>query len=210
MTVGGPFASQSAVCYLGYECPIPGIQGLNLRRGDRMVVKVGCTSDEILEGSPPFELTWNASAQNETQAKDLIDLSIVNFDTPTAYTVEMDSGNYRMCWCPASALCDQEILFVIDVGLMVIGGPTGGQTGWVCVPGFNCVLGGSLGNEDVRGVGLANSDFLMVLDMLDGDGCGGTQAFALPGFPNNGVSQPATEFGRAAQWSPEVAASTTP
>ena len=72
----------------------------------------------------------------------------------------MIGGQYRLCWCGASASsgCSGEDAFATDAGRISVLGPSPLQQDRTCISGRSCVV------EDIIGVGLSTGNQAMILD----------------------------------------------
>jgi hypothetical protein len=89
-------------------------------------------------------------------------------------------GSYRLCWCASGFSCSTAADMVIDMGELVVIGPSPLSHEHTCVSGQSCSLDGIIGNH------LSNDDMVMVLAT-----CGA--ATTIPGLPQGGTWASSTE-----------------
>ena len=126
--------------------------------------------------------------------------------------LESMGGQYRLCWCSATAPGNHSLLytnitldssfgcnsathgaFLTDVGSLMVLGPSPLSQHWTCVSGRTCML------DNIAGVGLSDSDSITVLQT-----CG--NAAVVPRFPSAGQADTLWTHGSQAAWSCYVSA----
>ena len=126
--------------------------------------------------------------------------------------LESMGGQYRLCWCSATAPSNHSLLytnitldssfgcnsathdaFLTDVGSLMVLGPSPLSQHWTCVSGRTCML------DNIAGVGLSDSDSITVLQT-----CGNVAV--VPRFPSAGQADTLWTHGSQAAWSFYVSA----
>lgn len=108
---------------------------------------------------------------------------------------------YELCWCNGTASeCEFELNFHMKIGLLHVSGPTAAQMNRT----MDCLAGSACSFDFYEGHALADGSRLAVLP--DGPmGCAHEKITIydpepVPGFPQLGVSSPATDFGASYSW----------
>ena len=71
-----------------------------------------------------------------------------NVDTATWSTaITVAGGQYRLCWCSSLASCSQATDFIVDMGELVLLGPSPLEQHRTCISGQSCEFDGFLGNQ---------------------------------------------------------------
>ena len=74
--------------------------------------------------------------------------SHTNVDTATWSTaITVAGGQYRLCWCSSLASCSQATDFIVDMGELVLLGPSPLEQHRTCISGQSCEFDGFLGNQ---------------------------------------------------------------
>ena len=161
LSIIGP-RSQERTCVSGYPCRFGDLAGFGLDDADNILVLNTCGSSTglVARGSPDVALPLFSSG------------SAAAFSVLTAA-----GGLYRMCWCTARAwqdpvdpvpVCDRADRFTVDIGALILVGPSPLHQAYTCVSGQPCGLHG------LSGFHLTPRDMMMIQDT-----CGGAN-FASP------------------------------
>jgi hypothetical protein len=144
---------ESRTCISGQTCVVEGFVGVGLMDDDRYVFTDTC--GQVLE-LPRFV--------NHGLTTSFASGAIIDFGS-VALTAE--GGMYRMCWCATGFACSNQESFTVDVGEVLLLGPSPLGQSRTCVSGQKCVL------EDVTGSSLNQLDQIAILStcgMLEGNG----------------------------------------
>ena len=87
----GPYANQSALCYIGWKCTVPVWMGVGISTNDSLIARNDC--QKMLASTYTLAVTINESANAFSLDVGMID------SAGTAEVVEL-------CWCPFSHSCD--------------------------------------------------------------------------------------------------------
>ena len=90
-------------------------------------------------------------------------------------------GSFRLCWCAANATCLVPEHFQLDIGQLLLIGPSFGHS-QTCISSHTCSITG------VKGWQLSEADRIMVLDTCAQAGNNSQVPAAILGFPFDGVS----------------------
>ena len=159
LSIIGP-RSQERTCVSGYPCRFGDIAGYGLDDADHILVLDTCGTST---GLVP---RWSTS----------VALPLLSSGSAAVFSsITAAGGFYRMCWCTtrpwqdqAVPACERPNHFTVDVGALILIGPSPLHQDFTCVSGQPCglhLLGGLL---------LSSSDMVMIHDT-----CGGT-SFASP------------------------------
>ena len=171
--VGPSPLTQSKTCLSGELCAVEDFAGYGLSSGDRMMISSNCGDPNgVIPRFPNMGISGPSTNNGTTFVWD---------DYVTA-----GGGIYWMCWCSNMYSCDRADLFNVESGLLTLPGPYLGQER-TCRSGTEC------GFSTLRGLGLADGDRIMIMNQC------GTNSI-LPGWPDNGVSDPAIFQGTEYAW----------
>ena len=87
----GPYANQSALCYIGWKCTVPIWMGVGISTNDSLIARRDCHN--MLTSTYSLAITINESANAF-----LLDVGMID-SAGTPAVVEL-------CWCPFSHSCD--------------------------------------------------------------------------------------------------------
>ena len=90
-------------------------------------------------------------------------------------------GVFRLCWCAENATCLVPEHFRLDIGQLLLMGPSFGHS-QSCISGMTCSISG------VKGWQLSETDRVMVLDTCAQPGNASRAPLAVAGFPSDGIS----------------------
>ena len=142
--VVGPTLFVQRTCVSGQTCAIDAIVGSMTNSGDQVLMLDTCGGSHPVARMPATGLM-----------------------SPTATGVGMNwgvtpisgaGGAYRLCWCAAGFDCSVSGDFRLDMGELVVMGPSPITQVRTCVSGQTCML------DDIEGHLLSSSDSVMLLD----------------------------------------------
>eukprot|EP00439_Symbiodinium_sp_Y106_P053055 s1728_g7.t1 len=201
LIVKGPFLGNSRTCHVGQACgeagEVASFRGVGLSNGDRLMAMVSCSELAGATGAVGFPEVPGRARGVSLEAEQ--HGSMFSWGTQGAFNgAILAGGEYRLCWCPKGYECNTPSAFGLDIGQLSVVGPyvscdisTPGQ----CADQNRDVVGGTVYNiTDLAGLGLQDGDALMILETC------GVPGAMVDGFPNGGVSNPATEEGSAFIW----------
>jgi hypothetical protein len=192
ITVSGPTQDQQFFCVPGFICNWKNLLGVSLAVNDRWLLRTGvskiCTAPPMTDGVPDGGMSLGAVSKGKE----------VEWSIP--FSQYSPPGKYTVCWCPSALQCtkiDDEKMPILDMFNAYAGTLTILGTRQIpirtCAVGSICIIAGITGEE------LQNGDRIIVLNAPDG-GCGSAEAKVIEGFPNAGVSNPATVYGSTYGW----------
>ena len=189
--VGVSLFEQDRTCVSGRTCQIDGVWGQDLSESDRVLVLDTCSAGTLAPGWPEAGYAVEVSASG----------AIVSWG---AEMVSGSGGAYRMCWCSGSAqengtswsgsACGHSsggTIGLVDMGRMLLIGPSPLQQHRTCVSGRACAVDGLVGHSLS-----ASSQYLVT------DTCG--QAGAINRFPGFGAATTVLGSGSSVSWGPEL------
>ena len=163
VSLGPHPVSQNRTCISGQSCALVGVSGYQTSSSDHFLMMSTCGTDSQLSVLPavPRELS----------------------------TVQ--GGEYRLCWCAAASSCSNTSNFRIDIGSILIQGPSPLSQHKTCLAGYTCSL-------NVTGIFSQDSDRVMVLDTC-------ASSTVVMRWPNSGRSL--VSVGEAYSWGDVVVSS---
>ena len=188
----GPVLGESRTCVSGRACFLDGFQGKWLLDTDRVLVMDTC-GQQVASG---FDSQGAALVQS---------IGTVQW---AMQPITAAGGQYRICWCslvnsstaPTNRSGDlvpceaaHVDAFLTDVGTLQVLGPNPFNQRWTCISGQSCKIGG------IDGIGLSNSDSIMVLQTC-------ATASVVPRFPLSGQAEILVGEGSEAAWVTAVSA----
>jgi len=167
--------SNTYFCPLNRPCNITGIYGEGLHSGDKVMVMAACGA-----GTAPavFANDGMSSFTSEDGSR---------FVLPPSTT----GGRWRICWCPGEFICIQGIDFVVDLGVLEIGGPDPNFV-YDCYEWQPCTI------PQLTAMDMHDGDRFVVV--YKGTDCGAGNFRTVEGFPGGGVSLPAEGGGYTVSW----------
>ncbi|CAE8585944.1 unnamed protein product, partial [Polarella glacialis] len=173
LTVIGPYLDQQKTCLSSQVCHFDDYLGQSLKTTDRVMLLDTCGTKFKLARLP----------------NDALSTIHDNFGSSVSWgpvRATSAGGTYRMCWCASSSTCSSPKDFIVDSGTLHHRGPKLYQL-QECYPGVTCTF------DNFLGYGLQAGELLMALSEC-GTGKG------ISGFPNAGISYPATKDGMQFEW----------
>ena len=167
LVLQGPVIEQKRTCIAGQTCAFSGILGQDLRLGDLFMILDTCSAYSLLT-SPRLGTVggWIGSA-NVTATRNATltaNLTVGHNGASVSWgtgVVTAEGGQYRMCWCAEGHLCSRAEHFSVDVGELVLVGPSSLDQKYTCVSGQTCSIDGIMGQH------LSSADYITVLDTCD-------------------------------------------
>ena len=129
LTVIGPELNQRRTCTSGLKCQISGLRGTHLGEDSLLIANTCGSSDGA--GLPLFSSSGLATASGRMAMWS---------SAPIA-----EGGQYRLCWCSSFATCSPSDF--IDMGELLLLGPSPLEQHRTCVSGLSCEFDGFLGNQ---------------------------------------------------------------
>ena len=188
----GPVLGEARTCVSGRACFLDGFQGKWLLDTDRVLVMDTC-GQQVASG---FDSQGAALVQS---------IGTVQW---AMQPITAAGGQYRICWCSlvnsstASTNSSGDLVpceaahvdaFLTDVGTLQVLGPNPFNQRWTCISGQSCKISG------IDGIGLSNSDSIMVLQTC-------ATASVVPRFPLSGQVEILVGEGSEAAWVTAVSA----
>ena len=137
-------------CFVGQECTVK-LPNRSFETGDTLTVVDFFTGSSDLGFSSSVHLTTLDGYSFSFASEDSQDLSAMSDVTLYLYA---QPGPYRLRWCPLNSDCAGHAGQWLEVGLLVVVGPFGGQS-LVCDLGASCVV------TTLQGSRLSKSDQLL-------------------------------------------------
>jgi hypothetical protein len=160
--VVGPTLFVQRTCVSGQTCAIDAIVGSMANSGDQVLMLDTCGVSELVARMPA------AGLMSPTATGMAMNWGITPISGP--------GGAYRLCWCAAGFDCSVSGDFRLDMGELVIIGPSPLDNAKTCVSGQTCLLDG------IEGHLLSSSDAVMLLDT-----CAVEAGSAIHGLPAVGL-----------------------
>ena len=173
LDIVGPSLHQIRTCTAGWPCHLQGIMGMNLQAGDMYLILDTCGAVSLIPQSPSAFLQ---SSRN--QGTD------VTFHAP----VSSSGGSYRICWCGRGFPCSSFEEFSVDLGELVLQGPSSPDQSFTCTRGQRCRV------SHIQGMLPVEAEFLLLETCADSTGRG----VVTSAFPTNGSQ------GSAVLWEMEL------
>lgn len=129
LTVIGAELNQRRTCTSGLKCQISGLRGTHLGEDSLLIANTCGSSDGA--GLPLFSSSGLATASGRMAMWS---------SAPIA-----EGGQYRLCWCSSFATCSPSDF--IDMGELLLLGPSPLEQHRTCVSGLSCEFDGFLGNQ---------------------------------------------------------------
>ena len=137
----GPSLNQIRTCVAGWPCHLRGIAGTDLQAGDMYLILDTCGAASLVPESPSGFLESSGN-----QGTDVAFLS----------PVSASGGSYRICWCGHGFPCGSFKEFSVDLGEMVLQGPSAPDQSFTCIRGQRCRV------SHIQGVLSTNAEFLIL------------------------------------------------
>jgi hypothetical protein len=171
------------------DCLVDNVQGEALNSHDQIAAMTVCGNGEVSDDFSIKAVSVETGPDGSW------------FKLPT---VEV-GGRYRICWCAGGVMCRRGQEFSVDIGTLLVGGPDPSAL-YLCFEWEDCVINGVLGTF------LRDGDIFRAVPPHEG--CSGnsnssTNGSTLPtvsGFPNFGLSNPATGKGKTYSWNSRIRA----
>mmetsp|Transcript_56124 Transcript_56124/g.99929 ORF Transcript_56124/g.99929 Transcript_56124/m.99929 type:complete len:1827 (-) Transcript_56124:189-5669(-) len=170
-------------CMMGSPCNVTGISGVGLHDGDKVMPLAACG-----DGGTPDSGFGSGGG------------SIATYEGGTVFTLPdtTQAGTYQLCWCAAEQSCMNGWDYTLSLGRLDIGGPKPGFT-YLCFEWEPCFI------PEIEGLEQSLSDGDLFLVIANGIKCkdypeGEPTPPFQDGFPNDGVSLPATGGGKNISW----------
>jgi hypothetical protein len=169
-----PF-DQDRTCVSGQTCALEGFLGVGLASADAFMVLDTCANSDVMPRYPQTGALMTASSGAAT--------------TWGSDVVTAQGGIYRLCWCAAGFACDRPEHAVVDIGRLLLLGPSPLKQHQTCISGVTCMF------ESITGVGLAASSQLAVLETcgvgtrINASNTSAPFAEMLLGMPRGGLPQ---------------------
>mmetsp|Transcript_35499 Transcript_35499/g.62642 ORF Transcript_35499/g.62642 Transcript_35499/m.62642 type:complete len:1427 (-) Transcript_35499:25-4305(-) len=171
MLIKAPFGPERRfLCSVGAPCRIDGVYGIGSSPTDRVMVMTVCENGI---GSDGFENSGKSIYTGEDGTW---------FEMPVARS----AGVYRVCWCAGELLCVRGADYGHDLGMLIVGGPDRSVL-YKCHEWAPCTIPKLIGRD------VNDGDRLLVVN--PGTDCQNRTESSVPGFPQQGYSQPATNGG---------------
>ena len=190
--VGPSPLPQARTCISGQRCALfGGIDGQDLASENRVLVLDTCgerygRADLFAEMTPRWPSVEVVGAVTGG-------ISVSWGEEP----VSSAGGTYRMCWCVNMARCKDARAFVVDVGPLMLIGPSPLRQDRTCASGQTCFFDGILGQ------GLTDGDRYLFLDECGGgSGDPWDSTTEPPRFTHAGRSVLSGSSGAAVSWGP--------
>eukprot|EP00927_Polykrikos_kofoidii_P028060 TRINITY_DN2455_c0_g1_i1.p1 TRINITY_DN2455_c0_g1~~TRINITY_DN2455_c0_g1_i1.p1 ORF type:complete len:2063 (+),score=218.42 TRINITY_DN2455_c0_g1_i1:52-6189(+) len=190
LSVKGPLSLQKYwFCSVGRICNVTGIWGEALHDGDTVQVMTVCGSASSVRG---FENEGRSTASYNlgTARKPMLKFTLPPTSNP---------GRFRLCYCPAEAMCVRTQDYFVDLGLVEVGGPDAGLI-YLCYEWRPCTI-------RIDGTSLRNGDRMVVAP--PGTECTNVSSEATGQLPlgvgkwaRRGISFHATDNGQEYTWGP--------
>ena len=190
--VGVSLFDQDRTCISGRTCQIDGVRGQDLSEADKFLVLDTCSAGTLAPGWP--------------EAGYAVDVSAVGTSVSWGAEITGPGGSYRICWCTGSAqdgnrsglacghVDSQGTNGLVDMGRMLLLGPSPLQQHRTCVAGRACAVDGLVG------FGLSTLSTYLVTDT-----CG--QVGAINRFVGFGAATLVQGSGALVSWGALVTAS---
>lgn len=151
LTIQGPKTGQEVDCYLGQYCRLPGIQGVNVTPGDRLMVLNRCGS----KGQAPMGVPAGGVAETK-DGENFEFLTTGEANHRSTEVLQSIPGLYKLCYCKLDSWgCRSPADFSAEAGFFKVNGPYNYHS-LGCFAGSlqNCTL------MNMRGIGLGTGDEL--------------------------------------------------
>ena len=139
--VVGPSLNQIRTCVAGWPCHLRGIEGMDLQAGDMYLILDTCGAASLVPESPSGFLESSGNRGTD-----------VAFRSP----VSASGGSYRICWCGRGFPCSSFKEFSVDLGEMVLQGPSTPDQSFTCIRGQRCRV------SHIQGVLSTSAEFLIL------------------------------------------------
>eukprot|EP00930_Biecheleria_cincta_P083164 TRINITY_DN72788_c0_g1_i1.p1 TRINITY_DN72788_c0_g1~~TRINITY_DN72788_c0_g1_i1.p1 ORF type:complete len:2783 (+),score=391.35 TRINITY_DN72788_c0_g1_i1:96-8444(+) len=174
LILSGASSGHDYSCTRGSFCTLEEFQGVGLQDGDKIQILFECGVGAAPSGWPNSGIAV-ATANGYT------------YSSWASSRLQTQPGNYRICWCRRTWNCNSVAGFKLDAGALRVVEMDVGQT-------RSCHVQAPCKIQGLTGKNLRNGDLLKIMTA-----CGVTGS-EVPGWPRNGTSLPATDFGRTFSW----------
>ena len=140
--------SQDRTCIAGQTCALEGLVGQHLASGDRVLVLDTCSSTVMVPRFPDHGLL------------EVVEAGAASRVTWSGAIVSAAGGQYRLCWCPASAASCNVATHehIVDFGGLTLVGVSPVMQDRTCVSGRTCSL------IAIGGMHISHLDTFLMLD----------------------------------------------
>ena len=103
----GPFANQSAECFLGSQCTVAPWKGVGISTNDSLVLRKSCATAEVSPHSGGTEVRIDFDSSANTFSLDLGRLDAAS-----------GPEDVELCWCPGSRSCEEFPVFALRLSIL--------------------------------------------------------------------------------------------